>query len=343
MNKKSLFLSAVLLPSSAAWGQQVAATLPVLRPAAVRRVVPNPTSRSGKALVIAPAPNPSTREAIEESEDWQRGDAVPVLGKNGAVQFDLGAGMPSITCSPDRLCEVLLETGEKITDQPVLGDSSRWDYTVMKSGTGSNERVHVVVKLKKPRYGIKTDLMIATDRRLYHLEFVSSATQYVARAEFTYGDEPNSSWIKYQAEQQEQKEKREESKPPTGVPLASALNLDYTVKVSHHHPDADFIPKWVGRDTEHTYLKMPKELQSSDTPILQVSGANGCEIVPYRVVGDDHTLWKIDGKLVAGTLIYGGDKKHRQLVQFYQDGHKDELKCGKIKQAEVAVNGKKVS
>ncbi len=58
------------------------------------------------------------------------------------------------------------------------GDTARWTVGDTSSGTGEGKRTHILVKPFAP--GLRTNLMIATDRRTHHLQLESTAATAMA-------------------------------------------------------------------------------------------------------------------------------------------------------------------
>src|ERR1700733_2380571 len=105
-------------------------------------------------------------------------------GENGAVKFQYGAALPPIICAPERLTTVFLEPGEHVKDQPGIGDSTRWVYTLMTSGNDAGAQTLIVVKPKQAN--LSTDLVVATDRRTYEFQLISRPEDHMSWVEFSY-------------------------------------------------------------------------------------------------------------------------------------------------------------
>jgi type IV secretion system protein VirB9 len=261
-----------------------------------------------------PVLTPAASEAVSLAKGWQQGDPLPTPGENGTVVYRYGAAMPPIICAPERLTTILLEAGERVQSQPVMGDTLRWDYQLMFAGEGPTARTSLVIKPKRP--GVSTDLVIATNRRSYQIQLVSKAVDHLSQVEFSYPVSAN--WLEYQAEQLRIERQRKEN---TVVELQGKANFAYTVKTRQHPP---FAPKAIYDDSHQTFLKMPPEAKDWDTAVLQTAGPNGCEIVNYRVNGD---TWVVDRLFTSAELV-SGTGKHAQRVSIYRDGA-GAVNCGK--------------
>ena len=119
--------------------------------------------------------NPTALEAVRVSETWTGEQNTPAAGSDGRVLYAFGAGLPVVVCAPLRVCIVELQAGEKITGEPQIGDSVRWNISPGMYGNGEQTTSMIVLKPQEP--GLDTNLLITTDRRAY----LSSAGVEVAR------------------------------------------------------------------------------------------------------------------------------------------------------------------
>ena len=69
--------------------------------------------------------------------------------------------------APERITDIALQPGETIVSV-AAGDTVRWTVGDTTSGIGESKRVHILVKPFSA--GLRTNLVIATDRRTYHLQ-----------------------------------------------------------------------------------------------------------------------------------------------------------------------------
>jgi type IV secretion system protein VirB9 len=85
--------------------------------------------------------------------------------------------------SPGRVSDIILQPGETITSI-AAGDTARWTVGDTSSGAGEGKRVHILVKPFSA--GLATNLVIATDRRTYHLQLTSTPGTAMAGLSWTY-------------------------------------------------------------------------------------------------------------------------------------------------------------
>jgi type IV secretory pathway VirB9-like protein len=93
--------------------------------------------------------------------------------------FAFGAGLLTVVCAPLRVCLIELQPGEKLVDEPQIGDSVRWN--VAPAGYGKGDEITPVLVLRPQMPGLDTNLLITTDRRAYYVRLVSRADDYVSR------------------------------------------------------------------------------------------------------------------------------------------------------------------
>lgn len=86
-------------------------------------------------------------------------------------------------CAPGQVSDIALQPGEELTSVSA-GDTVRWVVGDTTSGGPNGQRAHVLVKPISA--GLSTNLMIATDRRTYHLELESTDQSYMAALSWRY-------------------------------------------------------------------------------------------------------------------------------------------------------------
>lgn len=74
--------------------------------------------------------------------------------------------------APERVTDIALQPGETLI-AIAAGDTVRWTVGDTSSGVGETRRTHILVKPFAP--GLRTNLVITTDRRSYHLQLESTA------------------------------------------------------------------------------------------------------------------------------------------------------------------------
>lgn len=246
-------------------------------------------------------------EAVRVSETWRGGQNTPAAGSDGRVLYAYGAGLPIVVCAPLRVCIIELQPGERITGEPQIGDSIRWNISPAEYGQGEESTSVIVLKPQEP--GLDTNLLITTDRRAYYLRLVSKPQEYVARVAFSYPDEDNSQkWQQHMLAQrvEAQQNKRDATLMPAVI-AADKLNFSYKVTGGNDQ----LRPVRVFDDGAKTYIQMPPEIQHREAPVLVVLGSDGKgEMTNYRV---QEQTYVVDRLFERAQLILGVGKKAQKV------------------------------
>lgn len=180
-----------------------------------------------------------------------------------------------IYTAPGQITDIMLQEGEELVGPgPVAsGDTVRWIIGDTVSGAGAARRVHILVK--PTRADIRTNLIINTNRRTYHLELSATNSTYMAAVSWTY---PQDALIALRTAEAE----RERAAPVAADIDFSALNFRY--RIGGDHPG--WRPVRVFDDGRQVFIEFPGDIASGDMPPLFVIGADqAAELVNYRVQG----------------------------------------------------------
>src|SRR5216683_1565030 len=148
--------------------------------------VPEPLPLPGQ-LKPAPSSTPDPRPPTARVEAANQA-ALREPTKDGyinAVQvypFTEGA-LYRLYAAPEEVTDIALQPGENLAAIS-SGDTVRWVVGDTTSGTGSAKQVHILVKPFAA--GLRTNLVIATDRRTYHLTMESTDKTSMAAISWTY-------------------------------------------------------------------------------------------------------------------------------------------------------------
>ena len=85
--------------------------------------------------------------------------------------------------APQEVSDIALQPGENLTAISA-GDTTRWVVGDTTSGSGATKQVHILVKPFAAN--LRTNLVITTDRRSYHLQLESTDRTYMAAISWTY-------------------------------------------------------------------------------------------------------------------------------------------------------------
>jgi type IV secretion system protein VirB9 len=197
--------------------------------------------------------------------------------------------------APQEVSDIALQPGENLTAISA-GDTTRWVVGDTTSGSGASKQVHVLAKPYAA--GLKTNLVITTDRRSYHLELQSTSDTFMAALSWTY---PQDNLVKSLAST------AVAPSPTDGLPAIENLHFGYAISGDN----VAWKPVRAFDDGTRVYIEFPSALAQGDAPPLFVSGPNGShDLVNYRVRG---SYYVVDQLFAQAELRYGQD--HQQVVK----------------------------
>ena len=163
--------------------------------------------------------------------------------------------------NPNYVSTILLEPGETLTDI-AAGDTSRWMVT---EATGESETEPRTIVLVKPQTtGLRTNVVLITDRRTYLVEAISQAgSAYAAQVAWSYPPSEGAA---------------------AGVPSIDRLNFAYRVRTVRGRAPV-WAPARVFDDGRRTWIEFAPNVAAADMPPLFVVTGEGAELVNYRVQG----------------------------------------------------------
>jgi P-type conjugative transfer protein TrbG len=216
---------------------------------------------------------PAERVAAANSAALQEPSSDNYMNAIQVYNFSDGA-LYRLYAAPQEVSDIALQPGENLTAISA-GDTTRWVVGDTTSGSGPTKQVHV---LAKPfAAGLKTNLVITTDRRSYHLELESTNSTFMAAVSWTY---PQDHLIKTEIVT---------AAPPPPPPspldgLSAIENLHFDYSISGDQ--VAWKPLRAFDDGTHVFIEFPKALGKGDAPPLFVSGPVGSrDLVNYRVRG----------------------------------------------------------
>ncbi len=251
---------------------------------------PAPLAKSVPAPPIARV-DAANRAALQEPTANGYVNAVQIYPFSENALYRLYA-------APQQVSDIALQPGETLSAISA-GDTVRWAVGDTSSGSGESKQVHVLVKPFAAN--LKTNLVILTDRRTYHLELQSTDHVSMAAVSWNY---PNGGLIT---------DKNGETSAPampvnvdSGIALA---NLNFRYAISGDSPP--WKPLRAFDDGHKVYIEFPDRIDQGEAPPLFVVGSDGnSELVNYRVRGNYYIVDRLFG---AAELRLGEDKQ--QIVR----------------------------
>ncbi len=243
---------------------------------------------------------------------FNTGGRADVLRQSDVLIYPYGIYQPVLTCTVLRACIVELQSEEALISI-IAGDDQRWLIDHTATGAGAET---AIVSVKPIDHNITTNLIISTDRRVYHITldsppYSTKRDQYNPQHQYTRHIR-----FYYPAEHKfppPQLSKEEEI--PAGLSLES-LNHHYTWRAEKGFP---WVPTAVFDDGERVYIRIPASAYSQDQPLLSI-GVQGAERVADYILRDGYFI--VDGLFDQARLITGGivsrglfqKKRHTQIA-----------------------------
>lgn len=204
--------------------------------------------------------------------------------------------------APGMVSDIALQPGEALVSV-AAGDTTRWVIGDTTSGAGAAKRTHILVKPIAP--GLRTNLVIATDRRIYLLALQSTSGQAMAAMSWTY---PQDQLIAIRAA---------EAAARAAAPVAQGiaidrLNFNYRIEGDR----APWTPLRAFDDGSQTFIEFPPSIGTGEIPPLFVIASSGrAELVNYRLSG---RYYVVDRVFSAAELRLG--EKHQLVVRIVREG-----------------------
>jgi P-type conjugative transfer protein TrbG len=238
-----------------------------------------PDNRPPTARVDA-ANRAATREPSRDG--WI--DAVQIYPYTPGALYRLYA-------APEQVTDIGLQPGEQLVAVSA-GDTVRWVVGDTTSGAGDTKQVHVLVKPFAP--GLKTNLIVTTDRRTYHVAMESTDRTSMAAISWTY---PQDRLFALR----QQNTRADEARP-----IDQGLSLD---KLRFRYAISGDDPPWkpvrAFDDGSKVFIEFPARIDQGEAPPLFVVGPTGeSELVNYRVRGNYYIVDRLFG---AAELRLGQD------------------------------------
>jgi type IV secretion system protein VirB9 len=252
-------------------------------------------------------------------------------GPDGAVVFTYGQSMPSIVGAILKVTDIKLQEGEALVAPPFCGDD-RWhvEPTPAADAEGTPLIQHII--LKPTESGLKTSLVLVTNRRSYHLQLVSTDKDYMAYVAFSYPDAPKAAarvetsqgpetpspeqaprvQVAMQGPTRAKNRTARKSAGKAAVFLDKAEAKDHDFRIQGSAP---FRPTQVYTDGKKTYIELPENLQ--EAPVLfrlKKGGFLGLghqmQVVNHRV----HGHWVVADAVLDKAVLVSGVGSAQQKV-----------------------------
>ncbi len=249
---------------------------------------------------------------------------APIVKREGFVQFPFGEVQPVLNCQQNYGCDIELEAGEQVK-AVILGNEPLWDYLIWESNQRVQPVSHVTIG---PRVSqARTNAIIGTDRRTYHLELISTnKSDYVRSAKFYY---PRERLREFQTRKRKQ-DLAEERKTRAGKREQILQDISKSGGLPYQYVsfgwditggNVPWKPLRVFDDGAHIYLQFPENIVFEDLPGVYTPTSEGQLTQPvWRTVMPDESRSRekgayimIDGMFEELRLL-GGFRGKQQTV-----------------------------
>ncbi|MFZ5617215.1 MAG: P-type conjugative transfer protein TrbG [Pseudomonadota bacterium] len=275
-----------------------------------------------REIVETPKPYPLPGQLKPLEEDAAAGaplkpfERIETANERAKIEPDLGRFLNAVQVypfmdgalyqlygAPEQVTDIALEPGERLNSVSA-GDTVRWIVGDTSSGDadgkGGGERVHILVK--PIAANLKTNLVIATDRRAYHLEMRSFRETYMAAISWTY---PQDQLIKRRNDNDRAIEKIQ-STIAAGVD-PDDLKFRYEIEGDKPH----WRPVRAFDNGKQVFIQFPDAIAQGEAPPLFILSREGKpELVNYRMRGN---YYVVDRLFAAAELRLG--EKNQAVVR----------------------------
>ncbi|NUQ17403.1 MAG: P-type conjugative transfer protein TrbG [Sphingomonas sp.] len=273
---------------------EVAAAAPVRTAAVVAPAAKSPLSSKGRKHPSAPPlarVKAANRAAVQEPNGESYVGAVQVYPWADGALYRLYT-------APEQVSDIALQPGETLVSV-AAGDTARWVIGDTSSGSGPKRRTHILVKPSAA--GLRTNMVIATDRRVYHVEIESNAGTAMAGIAWSYPEDPLLAL------------RGSAAADPAVAPGVAVEALNFNYRIDGDRPP--WRPLRAFDDGQQVFIEFPPTLGQGEAPPLFVIGQGGrAELVNYRVRGH---YYVVDRLFAAAELRLG--EKRQQVVRIVRD------------------------
>ena len=263
------------------------------------------------AVVVTPA---QMEDALGELvREYQRTGRAGTLRQSTVMVFPFGHSQPVLAATPLRASVIELQAGEAVLGV-VAGDTER--FAIEQTQTGAEGSVPLVV-VKPLAYDVTTNLVVSTDRRVYHvtLDSAPDPSRSTRRSGRRGADEnPQPRYARhirfyYPDEEAARGAPRASSSIYPARDFVSLDELDFHYVVVGHDEVTGLVDR-VFDDGEHVYVQLDREaLRGGAVPVLYVRGPGGeREMLNYAYESGTYVTDRTAEafELVLGTTVRKG-------------------------------------
>ena len=237
-----------------------------------------------------------------------------VLRQSNVLIYPFGVYQPVLSCTVLRACIIELEAGETLISL-VSGDDQRWLIDHTFTGTGGATSL---VTVKPTDNDVTTNLVISTDRRVYHITLDSPPRgrnrrgteynpldQYTRHIKFYYPDDG----VQRIAEREDLARNRRQHVVTKAGPGLGLTQISYSYQWNRKN-GFPWEPVTVFNDGQRVYIKLPDKAAEYDQPLLVIERNGEDQIVNY-IVRDGFFI--VDRLFARARLVFSVTKRRGLL------------------------------
>lgn len=273
----------------------------MIRPALFLSICLLPLGSEGEAAPRREAKPPTARVATANRAALREPSAPGFVGAVQTYPWTEGAVF-RLYAAPERVSDIALQPGETLISV-AAGDTARWTVGDTTSGSGEAKRTHILIKPYST--GLRTNLVITTDRRVYHLQLESTSRSGMTAISWSYPQDEMLAITRARIEVE------------AAAPDAAGLQLDsLRFGYSIRGDDPPWRPLRAFDDGRQAFIEFPASIAVGEAPPLFVLGPKGeAELVNYRMRG---RFYVVDRLFDAAELRLG--TKLQQVVRISRSG-----------------------
>lgn len=233
--------------------------------------------------------------AVEAAfRQYARTGKAPNIKTDGFERFAYSnMQQPVINCMPLQETIITLEPGEKFTSI-TSGDPASLSYSVAVSGSSTGvETQQVLVKPMLSKFS--TNLVIATDKRIYNILIVVGASSKVTRNVAFWYPEEMTAKINQKIAKQNQELYAEQ------IPQLDLASANFSYKVTGDDPS--WKPIRVFDDGKRTFIQLAKGVDNKNLPTVMIQSDAGSDVKYNQSYYSPYIV--IDGIFGQAKMIQG--------------------------------------
>lgn len=204
---------------------------------------------------------------VKKWKEGMAGSSQPFPGENGKIQFVFGTQEPVVVCAVLHVSDIVFQPHEKILSVQ-LGDKVRWSISSVIEP--ESKAPHLFVKPFDT--GLKTNLIVVTSIRVYHISLISTEKEYFPLVGFVYPDSDFKKVVDKAPKKKKKILKLRSKNISTALPAEESLksNLDLQ-KLNFDYEligDAPWMPLRVYNNGKKTVIDMPEEIENTNLPAV---------------------------------------------------------------------------